>query len=165
VITPRSAAFCVVIALTLFGASEARAQESARSFEQLRQRLNAGDTVVLADSGGVSRTGTVTEVTASSLRLLLDGHARDFAQDDVLWIDRRTSDSVLNGLAIGAAIGAALFLKYYADNALCQVNCQFRSGALGMIAIGAAAGWGVDALVTKRVPIFRRDHATPSWHP
>jgi hypothetical protein len=74
---------------------------------------------------------------------------------DVLRIERQTTDSLLNGALIGAAIAGAVFLKYYSENALCQ-SCQFTSGALAMIGIGAGAGAGVDALIARHEIVFEQ---------
>ena len=139
----------------------AAAQEPAASFEELGSRLSVGDTVFLVDGGGTRSKGTIAALSATSLRLLVDGIPRDFPEADVRQVDRRSSDSVLNGLLIGAAIGGALFLRYYSENALCQVNCQFVSGALGMIGIGAGVGAGIDALVIGRKTMFRRRWSMP----
>ncbi len=145
----------VVIGVAVLGISEASAQAPAASFEQLRSCLTPGDLVFLTDAERRVSKGTLVELSGTSLRLLVDGMPRDFVEADVSEIDRQSSDSVLNGLLLGAAVGGAIFLKYYSENALCQANCQFVSGALSLIAIGGAVGAGIDALVAQRKPVFR----------
>ena len=138
------------------GRDLAFAQTPATTVCELPSRLTAGDRVIVTSTQQQTIKGTLQDLSSSSLRLLVDGHAHDVALQNVWRVERRSRDSLLNGVLIGAAVGATLFLKYYSENALCQGGCQFTSGALGMIGIGAAAGAGVDALITRHEMVFER---------
>jgi hypothetical protein len=139
-----------------FGSFTAFAQAPDTTFDELRSHLEAGDRVTVTGDEQQPISGRLEALSPSSLRLLVDGRPRDIALREVLRVERRTRDSILNGVLIGAAIGAALFLKYYSENALCQGGCQFTSGALGMVGMGAGAGAGIDALIVRRETLFQR---------
>jgi len=139
-----------------FGWYTAFAQTPATTVDELRSRVTVGDRVVVTSAQQRTIKGTLEELSSSSLKLLVDNHSQDVAWQDVLRVERRTRDSLLNGILIGAAFGGALFLKYYSENALCQGGCQFTSGALATIGIGAAAGAGVDALIARRETVFKK---------
>ncbi len=146
----------------VFSAHPALAQTPATTFDELRSRLSAGDRVVVTGAQQQTIKGRLEELSPSSLRLLVDKQSHDVALRDVLRVERRTRDSLVNGILIGAGIGGAFFLKYYSENALCRGGCQFRSGALGIVGIGAAAGAGVDALITRRETVFERRASQPN---
>jgi len=132
------------------------AQTPAATFEEAHASLRPGDRVIVTDAQQHTIKGRVEEISTSSLRMVVDDRRHDFAPHDLLKIERRKSDSLLNGALIGAAIGAAVFLKYYSENALCQGDCQFTSGALGMIGIGSAAGIVLDALIARNQTVFEQ---------
>jgi hypothetical protein len=157
---PVAITWAVVIAVAVIR-SPAAAQDAATAVEQLTIGLHSGDVVFITDAAQRVTKGRFAELSPTSLRLLIDGRPRDFALGEISQIDRRSSDSLLNGLLLGAAFGGALFLKYYSENALCQAGCQFGSGALGLIAIGAGIGAGIDAMVTTRTTVFKRASSTP----
>jgi hypothetical protein len=136
------------------------AQTPTSTFDEVNARLRPGDRVTVTDAQQRTISGRVEEISTSSPRMMVDAKRQDFALHDLLRIERRTSDSLLNGALIGAAIGGALFLKHYSENALCQSNCQFTSGALGLIGIGAAAGIGLDALM-RYATVFERSLPPP----
>jgi hypothetical protein len=138
------------------GRDLAWAQAPATTVEELPSRLTAGDRVIVTGTQQEIIKGTLQDLSSSSLRVLVEGHPHDVALQNVWRVERRSRDSLLNGVLIGAAVGATLFLKYYSENALCQGGCQFESGALAMVGIGAAAGAGVDALMTRREVVFKR---------
>jgi hypothetical protein len=156
----------VIIVLTALALAQiwawdsAFAQPPASTFDKASVRLQSGDRVIVTDAHQQTITGRLEELSGASMRILADGRHRELAFDDVLRIERRTPDSLLNGLLIGAAIGGALFLKYYSDNALCQNDCQFVSGALGMVGMGAGAGIGLDALVVRKETVFEQPPPT-----
>ena len=132
------------------------AQTPAATFDEAQARLRPGDRVIVTDTEQHTIKGRVEEISTSSLRMVVDARRHDLAPREVLRIERRSPDSLLNGALIGAAIGAAGFLKYYSENALCQSNCQFTSGALAMVGIGAAAGAGLDALIARNETVFEQ---------
>jgi hypothetical protein len=139
------------IAPTVFAQTRA-----ATTFSQIQTVLKPGDRVTVTDARRQTVRGRVEALTASSLRIAIDGQRREFEPADTLRIERRRPDPLLNGALIGAAAGAALFLKYYSANALCHGNCQFTSGALALVGIGAGAGAGIDAWLVGHDTVFQQ---------
>jgi hypothetical protein len=136
--------------------ASAQTPASALAFDEAKARLRPGDRLIVTDTQQQPIEGRLVELSPCSLRMLVDGQRQDLPLDDLLRIDRRTSDSLLNGALIGAALGGVFFLSYYSENALCQSNCQFTSGALATIGIGAATGAGLDALTARNETVFER---------
>jgi hypothetical protein len=80
----------------------APAQTVSTSFEELRQVLKKGQTVVVTDATGQRTKGKVGDLSPSSLVVLVP-EARTFTKLTVSEI--RVTDPVSNGALIGAAIG------------------------------------------------------------
>jgi hypothetical protein len=79
--------------------SPAPAQTVANSFEELRQVLKKGQTVVVTDASGQRTKGKVADVSLSSLVILIP-EARTFAEGTVTEI--KATDPLSNGALIGA---------------------------------------------------------------
>jgi len=86
---------------------------------------------------------------------------RSFSQDDVVVVRQRRSDSLKNGLVIGAAIGAGLGL-------VAEISCGWNDeycGRPGWVTFGMTV-WGVgigtfaDALLKTQQDIFRHGPGT-----
>jgi hypothetical protein len=89
------------------------AQTAASSFADLQGRLKADQTVYVqtaevADPPRRAIKGKVLELSASTLRLLVDGQRREFAEPDVGVISDRYHHSARKGAGIGALIGLAV---------------------------------------------------------
>src|SRR5258707_14983021 len=82
--------------------SPAPAQTVASSFDELRQVLKRGRTVVVVDASGERTKGRVADVSPSCLVVRIPA-ARSFAEGTVTEI--RATDPWSNGALIGAAIG------------------------------------------------------------
>jgi carboxymethylenebutenolidase len=79
-------------------ASVAEAQEVASSFEQLRALLKPGETVSVTDTDGRETTGTIADLSSSSLGLLIAGTRHDVPERDVKTMRQRRGDSLWNGV-------------------------------------------------------------------
>lgn len=132
-------AACVVLA-----PSPARAQTVARSFDELRQVLKRGQTVVVTDASGERTKGKVADVSPSSLVVLIP-EARTFAEDTVTEI--RTTDPLWNGALIGAAVGTGLATWDYLIDPSEPGNAAIFAVAIGL---GTSVGVAIDALVNRR---------------
>lgn len=147
---------CMVVPLA------AAAQGIANSYQELRLLVRAGDTVTVTDNGGQQVSGRITDLSASSLALMVDGRPRQFAESEVATISQRRGDSLANGALIGLVIGAAL----PAIGLVVAVNRDdydddVSGGEVAAIiavygGLGAAVGVGIDALITRRMVIFER---------
>lgn len=146
----RVSAFIAILVLTPrvgFG------QEPARSFAQLKRLATSGDRVTVIDTAGASAAGTVIRITDADLAVELDGSPRNRTPSQVRQVRRRMGDSVLNGMLIGAAVGAGTGSLSYLDN-----ECREKSGcAAGLFmgtAIFAGIGAAIDALIRSDRVIY-----------
>jgi len=133
------------------------AQEPVASFAALQQLVKAGDTVTVSDASGATTKGTIASLTDASLVLRLGADQRTYAESDVSRIRQRRQDSVLNGLLIGAGIGA-VFAALGASSCANDFGCNDPAAAfyaLG-IGVGAGAGMGIDAAIRGERTIFDR---------
>lgn len=132
----------------------ASAQTVAHSFEELRQVLKNGQSVVVTDASGQRTRGKVADVSPSSL-VVVTPEARTFAMSSVAEI--RGADTVrsgaLTGLGVGAGAGLAMVAAMCADGPDCGPSVQVVSIAAG---IGAAIGAGIDALLNNRGRVLYR---------
>jgi hypothetical protein len=122
----------------------ARAQAASSSFDELRQVLKKGQTVVVTDTSGVRTKGKVADVSPSSLVVLIP-EARTFAEGAVTEI--RATDPLSNGAFLGAAIGAGFATWDYLIDPSEPGNAIIFAVGIGL---GAAVGAGIDALQTRR---------------
>jgi hypothetical protein len=129
--------------LAILAPSPGPAQTVASSFEELRQVLKKGQTVVVTDASGQRTKGKVADLSPSSLVVLIR-EARTFTEGTVTEI--RTIDSVWNGALIGAAIGTGLATWDYLIDPSEPGNAAVFTVAIGL---GTAVGAGIDALVNR----------------
>jgi hypothetical protein len=153
---------CPAILVLLFlCVPAASAQTAATSLVGLPALLPADARVDVTLVSGQQLHGRVDAVEATRLSIR-DGDAiRWLAESEIARMDRRVPDSIANGLLIGAAVGAGLFVNYHQENALCQVNCQFVSGALALVGIGAAIGGTIDAFMVRTRRVYERADRSP----
>jgi hypothetical protein len=123
--------------------SPAPAQTVSNSFEELRQVLRKGQTVVVTDATGQRTKGKVTDVSPSSL-VVLTPAARTFTERTVSEI--RVTDRVWNGALIGAAIGTGFAMWDYLIDPSEPGNAVVFTVGIGL---GSAVGAGIDALVNR----------------
>src|SRR5262245_20878089 len=98
----------IAFSLTVAGTATAAAQDIPTSFYQMQVLVKTGDVVRVTDNTGREYRGPITELTGSSLALLVGGSRRDLLEADVTLIRRRRRDSLANGLLWGFGIGAGL---------------------------------------------------------
>jgi methionine-rich copper-binding protein CopC len=151
------ASVVVLTCLLLTSASFAHAQRAVSTFADLQTLVRVGDTVTVSASDGGQVTGTIAELSPSSLAILAGSERRTFNEGAVAQISQRRQDSLVNGALIGAGTGA-IFAAI--GNAKCSndFGCTDSPGAffaLG-IGVGAGAGLGLDAAIVKRQIIFDR---------
>jgi hypothetical protein len=156
----------VLIGLCMAAPLAAAAQGVANSLQELRLLVRAGDTVTVTDTGGQQVSGKITDLSAASLALMVDGRPRRFAESEVATVSQRRGDSLANGALIGLIVGAAL----PAIGLVVAVNRDdydddVSGGEVAAIiaiygGLGAAVGVGIDALITRRQVIFERRSAS-----
>ena len=151
--------------LTMGSASLVSAQTVPSSFKDMQFLVGPGNRVTVVDSTGAETTGRISELDASRLSIQAPSGPRSFSQDDVVVVRQRRSDSLKNGLEIGAAIGAGLGL---AAEISCGGNDEYCGapgwGTLGMTVWGIGIGTFADALLKTPTDVFRHGPGTiGSW--
>ena len=148
--------WCTLAVFVIVAPSPAPAQTVASSFEELRQVLKKGQTVVVTDASGQQTKGKVADLSPSSLVVLIPD-ARTFAEGTVTEI--RGPDTLrsgaMTGLGVGAGAGLAMVAAMCADGPDCGPSVQVVGIAAG---IGAAIGAGIDALLSNRGRVLYRSH-------
>lgn len=141
--------------LSLFVGS-GEAQQIAGSFEQLQVLIKVGDKVSVVDRAGEEVQGAVTELSSSSLALVVAGTRRTFLESDIGAIRQRRPDSPANGAKWGLAVGAGLGLL-----AGIALSSGYDGGtafipvlALAYGGMGAGIGAGLDALISSNQVIL-----------
>ena len=131
------------------------AQTVASSFEELRQILKKGQTVVVTDASGQQIRGSVGDLSPSSLTVLIPD-PRTFVEGAVAEI--RRPNSWKKGALIGAGVGAGFAIWDYSIDPSEPGNAAVTAVAIGL---GTAIGAGVDALVGKDGKLlYRPPHRT-----
>jgi hypothetical protein len=146
------AASIIICLLFTFAPSQAPAQTTASSFDELRQTLKKGQTIVITGADGRRIKGKIGDLSASPPALLLlapDG--RTLGEDAISEI--RATDGVLNGTLIGAGVGFGLAMWDYLVDPSEPDNAVIFSVAIGA---GAAIGAGLDALIGRGKVLYRR---------
>jgi len=149
-----------ISAVAVFAAGQAAvasAQSVPTSFRDLQFLVGPGDRVVVVDARGVQTKGRISELDGSTLSIKSGKDERRFREDDVVVIRQRNHDSVLNGVIIGAAVGAGLGLISELSCSAMDEYCPYT----GIVTIGSAvwgtfAGVTVDLLHRTQRDVFRR---------
>jgi hypothetical protein len=137
------------------------AQGVASSFDQLGVLVKPGDKITVVDVAGREAEGRLGKLSRDRLTLITPAGPRDLGEVDVALIRQRRGDSLTNGAVIGAAAGTAYFLTLAAilkdsDGGDVIVSTAIAGGVLAA-GMGAAAGAGIDALITHRQVIYRKN--------
>ena len=132
--------------------------QTADSFEQLQVLVKPGDNVYVTDSTGQTTKGRISQLSATSLGLTVNGARRDLVQNDVYEIRQWKHDSLANGAIIGGSIAG--LLSAIAAVAACSEGCRGQGGdvalfILAFTGMGAGIGTGIDALVPSKQTIFK----------
>ena len=159
--TARMRSKCGVLILLLWampGRSQANAQEVAASFDELRLKVKAGDTVYITeDSGKSERKGRILDLSASSVAVSIGGVRRDLVESNLSRIRQRLPDSRKNGALIGFLVGAAantaLAKTLESPSGSCSGGCIAGTVLVGG-GLGALAGLGIDALIQGKKDIY-----------
>lgn len=153
-LSPKRYIWTTLAVFVMLAPSRAPAQTVANSFDELRQVLKKGQTVVVTDASGRQTKGKVSDVSPPSL-VLLTPEARTFAEGTVTEIRRPDPlrNGALTGLGVGVGAGIAIVRAMCADGPDCGPSLQVGTAAAG---IGAAVGAGIDALLNKRGRVLYR---------
>ena len=129
--------------------------------------LATGAIVRITDTRGALVQGRLIEVTPASIRVKAGRSLKEVRAADVLQIERRREDSVLNGALIGLGVGfAAGVTAAYGACSHPDSECEAIANAL-FIPIGAGAGLATGALLDRSMhsfdTVFRSRTSARSW--
>lgn len=144
---------CLAAMMTLWGVTDATAQQTASSLEELRQtrEVQVGDTITVVDSSGRRITGLISRITLASLDLTgFSGRLWSWTEAEIQTIERRdgVADGLIKGLIGGATVTAAMALYYGGE--YFQVYTM-RYGLLLAVPAGVGIGAAIDALTQRTV--------------
>ena len=125
-------------------------------FAELEGKLKPGKTVYVTDGAGRKVKGKMTDLSASSLEVLIDGNNETYAEDRVRQLAERrryTGEFAATGLAVGAGLGAVFGLIV---GPRCSCTGQALVIGLGLFGgAGAGAGAAIGAASTYERVIYR----------
>ena len=149
-----------VFLLLCSGGDRVEAQGVASSFDQLGVLVKPGDKISVVDITGREAEGRIGTLSRDTLTLFTEAGPRQFGEVEVAKIRQRRGDSLQNGAIIGAVAGAAYVVTALAllgdsDGGDVIVVTAVAGGVL-FAGMGAAAGVGIDALITRRQVIYQK---------
>ena len=150
----------VVFLLLYPGGTRVEAQEVASSFDQLAVLVKPGDKITVVDVTGRESKGRIGKLSRDALILVTSAGPQQLGEVNVATISQRRGDSLKNGAIIGAVAGTVYFLTLAAllrdtDGGDVIVSTAVAGGVL-WAGMGAAAGAGIDALISRRQVIYQR---------
>ena len=149
--TARAAAVLILTLLPL----PAHAQPVARTFEAALGKLEPGDTVWVTDATKREVKRQVVDLAPSGLILSTNKGHQEVPVRDIMRLRRRYSDPVANGALIGAAVALVPLVVWFAPMTESGETAGESMGFIAlMVAGGAGAGAGIDALVHGRQTIY-----------
>jgi hypothetical protein len=150
-----------VVLLLCGGGIRVEAQVVASSFDQLIVLVKPGDTITVVDVAGREARGRIGDLSRDTLTVVTKAGPLQLGEADVARISQNRNDSLRNGAIIGAAAGAGyglamLTLAAALDDGGGPIPISVVTGMIIFTGIGAAAGAGIDALITRRQVIYER---------
>jgi hypothetical protein len=134
-----------------------RAQPVPHTFRDLSLLVKPGDEVTIIDTAGHELRGRITALTEDTITLGKGAAARRLQEHEVVLIQQRRTDSLVNGTLIGAAVGGGLGL-------LMEASCGPRSACaeapdgqmlLGGLVWGTAVGLLIDIFIKTPRAVFQ----------
>lgn len=132
--------------------AQATGQGATGSLADMAARIPVGEVVYVTDGQGTTAKGRLAALTADAVQLSVGAVSRTVAAADISRIQWQKPDSALNGVLVGAGIGAIPGIYWLiADPNECTGMCpeDYLS-----IAAGAAIGGLIDHAIKKRVTVY-----------
>jgi hypothetical protein len=150
----------VVFVLLCACGTRVEAQEVASSFDHLTVLVKPGDTITVVDVNGGETKGRIWKLSGDALILITSAGPRQLGEVEVATISQRRDDSLKTGAIIGAVAGTAYFVTAAAllrdsDGGNVIIPTAIAGGVL-FAGLGAAAGAGIDALISRRQVIYQK---------
>ena len=135
---------------------EAMAQTSdqtvASSLGVLKPQLPAGEIIYVTDRTGTTVKGTLIEISNDAIEMRVSVAVKRIRAADVSRIQWQKRDSLLNGVLIGAAVGAIPGVYWLiADPNECTGLCAEDYVAIG---VGALVGGLIDRAIKKKATVY-----------
>jgi len=147
------------VAFALLSGATSAAQTVAGSFEDLRFKVKAGDTVYVTGEDGKERKARIIDLTASSLVISTGAGQDDLTESRVKRIRQRRPDRLWNGALIGFIAGGAGSLAgakaLESPPGSCSGGCVAGNVLFGG-GLGALIGLGIDALIKGKQTIYEK---------
>ncbi len=147
------------LAFTPAAAQEPRADGDDRtigSFEELPERIRAGQTVFVTDGLDRQTEGRLVRLSDASITLVVQGIEREFPRAEVHQVSRR-GDTVGDGAVIGLGVFGAWALASVAFGGGCEEAgagpCLAAAGVMG--GIGAGVGALIDYSIKGKTVVYR----------
>jgi hypothetical protein len=172
----RAPVYLVSHLLVVFGAFPAAAQTRVSSLDELQRQLTRGDSVFVVTESGTSIAGRLERLGAVDVDIRVGnkvparrvGNARivTIPVNDIRSLERQR-DSVRNGAAIGAGVGAGfvgtVFVYAFAvdRNEMDEWAPLYAKYAVVYTGLGALVGWAIDAAHSKPRLMFEQSGTTP----
>lgn len=151
--------YCLVVGFP----SMAGAQTAANSFGELAAKLKLGKTVHVTDEAGRKVKGKITDLSLSSLAVLVDGKEETFAENRVREITERrryTGAGAATGLVAGGILGVVFGV---AVGPRCSCTGQAMAIGVGLFGgAGAGAGAAIGAARTYESVVYRSARPGPA---
>ena len=144
-----------LVLLSLWTSSAVSAQTAERTEPSLETTLRHGMTVWITDFAGREEKTRIVAVSGDTVTATAGEETRRLSTTDIMRVQVRHSDSLLNGALIGAgaAIASGLFLCTRMEP---WENCRDDVGPIVRIgALGAGIGIGIDGLIHGRRTIYQ----------
>jgi hypothetical protein len=141
----------------------AAAQTAASTFGELATKVKLGKTVQVTDEAGRKVKGKITDLSLSSLDVLVDGKKETFAESRVREISeqrRYTGAGAATGGAAGAIVGVLFGI---AVGPRCSCTVQAVAVGVGLFGgAGAGAGAAIGAARTYQSVVYRGARPAPA---
>ena len=135
----------------------ATAQDVATTFEELRFKVKAGDTVYVTGEDGQERKASIVDLSASSLVVSTGGAQSNLTEGRVKRMRQRLPDRLRNGALIGFLVGGAgstaMAKTLESPTGSCTGGCVAANILYGG-GVGALTGLGIDALIKGKKTIY-----------
>jgi hypothetical protein len=129
----------------------------AQSLAAAKARVPAAEVLHVIDASGATIKGRLGVMTDEEIQVLGKDGEHCIPAADIRRIDWQQRDSILNGVLIGAAIGAAPGIYWLiADPNECSGLCPEEYGA---ILVGAAIGGLIDRAVHKKITVYSAERS------
>lgn len=127
-------------------------QQAAASLAAVKGQVPPAEIVYVTDAAGTTIKGKLIGITDDAVEMRVNQAAKSIRAIDVSRIQWQKQDSPLNGVLIGAAIGAIPGIYWLlADPNECTGLCAEDYVAIG---VGALVGGLIDRAIKKKVTVY-----------